>query len=281
MVIWELLGPRFPSNMSQCIWDWGLANFPTKPPTQNCTSLAFGRDCKKITMTVVIQFAMGASWYTGGTSSAESRMSEFLQIPGIGNIVEMTGQLTIQNVGVNIDAPVIMDFFPKLQRVGVLTIIGNPIPPVPSRRFFVILPGLQKLDQVGGLLIYRTTLPDVSSLSGLKCVGGMRFEDNVLLTSLEGVQDAQVGIDELRVGGVTIDLELARQPVLVGPGSLAPLKKMAGCDGGRVPGGTLFIDTACPETIDSWPVLCGILQNSDCGASSPPPPLESPPPPTP
>jgi hypothetical protein len=191
MVIWELLGPRFQSDISQCIWDWGTASFPTSPPTQNCTALAFGRDCKKITTTILIQFAMGASWYI---DSSESRMLEFLQILGIGHVVEVTGDLRIENVGVNIDAPMILDFFPKLQRVGILTIIGNPIPPVPSRRFFVSLPGLQSLDQVGGLFLYRTTLPDVSSLSGLRCIGGMRLEDNVLLTSLEGIQDAQVGI---------------------------------------------------------------------------------------
>jgi hypothetical protein len=285
MEIWELLGPSGGEPTNQCRWKFGTPAFPATPPTQACTALAFGRNCSKITSTIVIRFAMAASF---SVDSAESRMSEFLQTLGINNVVEMTRQLTIENMGVNIDAPLVMDFFPNLRRVNVLTIVGNSITPVPSRRFFVGFPGLENLDQAGGVLVARTTLSDVSSFSGLRCVGGMRLEDNVLLRSLEGIRDAQVGIDELRVGNVQIDLEVARQTELVGAQSLASLRLMAGCDGGRVPGGTLFIDTACPATIDSWSLLCRILQNSDCGARPPPPegvlfppPLQNPPsPPT-
>jgi hypothetical protein len=283
MEIWELLGPSGGEADNECRWRWGTPAFPARPPTQACTAFAFGRDCSRITSSIAIRFAMGASF---SVDSAESRMSEFLKTLGIGDVVEMTKGLTIENVGVNIDAPLVMDFFPNLQRVNVLTIIGNPITPVLSRRFFVAFPGLKKLDQAGGVLVARTTLAELSSLSGLRCVGGMRLEDNVLLSSLEGIKDMQVGIEELRVGGVRIDLEVARQTELRGTQSLAPLQLMAGCDGGRVPGGTLIIDTTCPATIDSWSLLCRILQNSDCGTpppppdSSPPPPLDSPPPPT-
>jgi hypothetical protein len=222
-----------------------------------------------VTGQVTIRFAMANSF---SVDSADSRMAEFLQILGIGNVREMTGDLRIENVGISIDAQLILDIFPVLQHVNVLTIIGyRSDTPVASSRVFIGFPGFQKLDQVGGFLLARTSLPNLGSFSGLRCVGGMRFEDNILLTSLAGIQDVRVGIDGLRVGGDMTDLEIARQTKLVGPERLAPLQKMAGCAGGPVPGGTLFIDTACPDPIDSWAVLCDVLENSDCGARPPPP----------
>jgi hypothetical protein len=238
--------------------------------------MAFGRDCSRITGQVTIRFTLATTLIL---QSAKSRMEDFLQTLGLGNVTEMTGDLVIENIAVNIDAPVFLQFFTELQRVRSLSITGTRNPPVSSISFIAGFPGLMKLQQAQQLSVIKTSLPDVDFLANLRCVGVMTFIDNVVLTSLQGMQDTRVGIPELRNGSEGNDLTLTGQTSLVGVDSLTPLAKVAGCQRGPRPPGSLYIEKTCQDVIDSWAALCGILQTLDCSARPPPPPPQGVPPP--
>ncbi len=67
-------------------------------------------------------FAMIESW---NSRTANSRMEEFLQILGVGNVTELTGFLVVQNIGVNSDANLNLKFLGKLQRVDIFYVGGT------------------------------------------------------------------------------------------------------------------------------------------------------------
>jgi hypothetical protein len=271
--IWEKLAEVGQEGSNTCLWRWGSPVSPPRPPTQDCTALAFGRDCSRMTGRVTIRF-MVADTFT--LVSAKSRMEDFLQILGIGNVTEMTGNLTVENIGVNIDAPVSLNFFTKLRRINILTIIGTQNAAFEGINFIVGFPGLNNLDQLNGVNLIRTSLSDVDFFGNLRCVGIMQFFNNIQLKSLDGIQNTRVGITELRQGLDGSDMLLTGQKALVGPESLIPLSKMAGCGAQPRPAGGLFIDTTCPTIIDSWAALCGILQTQRCDTRPPLPPQSGP-----
>jgi hypothetical protein len=271
--IWEQLGGV--NALNKCTWGWGLPGATLEIPTQDCTSLAFGRDCTRITGQVNIRFAMAQSWID---VSSPSQMGAFLQTLGIGNVTEMTGDLIITNIGVFIDAPTTLDIFPNLRRVSSLEVLGQKAASA-TTRFFTGFPGFQGLEQVKYLNLERTSLLDLTSFSGLKCVGTIRLSNNTALSSLRGMENARIGIAELKVKPDWGDLTINGPTGLVGAESLVPLLNMAGCEGGTVPSGTLYIEAACPDPINSWTALCVVVQNLDCAVSqvAPPPALLSPP----
>jgi hypothetical protein len=118
ITIWELLAPPGEEASNLCRWKWGnpepgriTGNFG-EPPNQDCTSFAYGKDCTRITGGVNIIFAVIQSWTSG---TANSRMEEFWQRLGLENVTDMSGWLSVQNLGVNTDANLTLHFFRSLR----------------------------------------------------------------------------------------------------------------------------------------------------------------------
>jgi hypothetical protein len=285
ITIWELLGPPGQEAANQCRWSWG--NPPTDVltvPSQDCVSLAYGKDCGKITSEVNLMFAVLESW---NNDTARSRMDEFLQRLGIGNVTEMTDCLRVTNVGVNLDANLTLNVFSKLQRVDAVYITGSTLQSTPDvPRSLVGFPGFRQIEQTKMLVLDTTSLTGLTDFGGLKCVGSVSMITNTRLDSLAGIQNVRVGIEELTLADYLLAgspnfFELRNNLLIRGVGDLLPLSQMAGCEGGPTPSSTLGIDILCLDSVNSWPTLCGILQNRDCNARPPAPPPPPPPPPDP
>jgi hypothetical protein len=192
-------------------------------------------------------------------------MEDFLQKLGLGNVTEIL-LLSIENAAVYVDAGLNPTFFTQLKRVQYISIKGSPQQGISPRiKMLTGLPGLKSLEQAEQIYMDSTAFLDLGLFTGIRCAGYLQAISNVYLTSLEGLQV----IDYTYRG---FSLYGAGNTGMKGPESLAPLKKMAGCEGGPVNNGFLSIDSACPDKIDSWASLCGILQNMDCRARPPPPP---------
>jgi hypothetical protein len=263
--IWEFVAPDGQEASNQCLWRWGYPRVPPTPPTQNCTSLAFGRDCHRITGQVHIRFAMTNSWNIG---SAQSRMEEYLQNLGIGNVTEITSDLTIENVGLKNGVTLALKFFTKLQRVAGLTVLGSTQNiPGDANGYFVGMAGMMNLEQTKALTLNNTSLGSFSDFSGLRCVGGMQLLNNPWLSALDELDNVRLTMEG---PGTSVLLKGNRK---LKPPQLSGLRMMAGCEGRPLAGGNLFIDTACPDPISSWPALCRVVQLLACN----PPPSFTPP----
>jgi hypothetical protein len=276
ITIWELVAPAGTAN--QCRWAWGNPTDPPRLPSQNCTSLAYGKDCSRITGQVNLLFALLESW---ANSFENSRMGESLQKLGIGNGTEIAGSLLVTNLGVNTNANLAMNFFTRLQRVNALQILGSSLrTPRPIPMGFGGFPGVQNIEQTKRLVLNRTSMLTVQDFSGLRCVGSMQItETNV--NDLSGIQDVRVDINELREGDKENLVEIIGNSNLGSTTQLKPLFKLAGCQGGPVPDASFCMDRACPTPIEGWGALCSIIQINNCDARPPSPPRPLQPPPDP
>ncbi len=256
MEIWELLAPSGQEAFNECRWSWGISD-PPEVPANECTSLAFNRDCSIIGGVVQIRFAMTASY---NIDTAQSRMEEYLQRLGLGNATEMVG-LFIYNIGVTVNTGFHINTFKKLQRVQILSLSSQsskgPSGQVSTYNVFTGVQGLKNLEQVGYMQMQGTSLHDLEDFSGLRCVGVLEMGDNPLLTSLQGLENVQYPTRGLTLGG---------QPLLVGPESIIPLQRMVGCNVGPPANNFVQIYGVCPNDIDSWEALCGILEKLNCSA---------------
>jgi hypothetical protein len=265
--IWEILAAKGQEASNQCRWRWGAPAVPPRPPTQNCTSPAFGRECTRLTGQVTLRFAMSAIWIT---ETAASRIDEFLETLGIGNVTEITSDLVVENVGLPTFArapePV---FFKNLKRVRRLTVLG-------ARQYisssedvvFTGFPGMSNLEQINVLTLNRTSFYLLTDFRSLRCVKSMQLLYNVQLLTFEGIHNASLTMQDAD-DSVVVKGHVALRSR---PESLQPFRAMSGCDGGLMPRGTLYIDTLCPDPIESWEALCGILRTSNCTARAPGPP---------
>jgi hypothetical protein len=276
ITVWELLAPLGAEASNQCRWTWGNPADPPQLPSQDCTSLAYGKDCRRITGQVTILFAVLRSW---SVQVASSRMEEFLQKLGVGNVTDITGNLVIKNLGINIIfANVATNFLSNLQRVNVLSILGTSLRDVrPIPQAFAGFPGFRNVEQTNRLVLNRTSWRTFQDFSSLKCVGSMQIIKTEM-SNLDLMQNLQVGVKGLGEGDKQSQVEFIGNEYLGMYYDLMSIGDLGGCGGGPVPDSSLFIDTVCPKPIESWAELCRVIQNSGCSTPPPNPPTPQPPP---
>jgi hypothetical protein len=292
ITIWEQLAPPGEEASNICTWQWGRLPVGFDIPTEStCTSLAYGKDCGKIIGSVYIMFSVIESW---STRTANSRMEEFLQRLGVGNVTVLDGRLFVLNQGVDINANLSLSFFTKLQRVDVLNIVGSSFPSYVSRtnpQAIVGFPGFKSIEQTKFLAIQGTALSVLDDFAGIQCAGSVYITGNNYLTSIEGIANMRVGIDGLWL----TESGLRWLPISHGyqspqgyipnyfylewydsyypknnPALLQPLSRMAGCEGGRAPNCSAYFSAGCSSSgfisFEGWPALCRVIKTLDCSS---------------
>jgi hypothetical protein len=196
------------------------------------------------------------------TSAFASNIGTYLTNLGLQGVTSIGELLLVQNSdSIPKFAP---NVFPNLTSVdknlflGSFGAICNPLA-VTSLPF-------KNLLQIGGkLTVDLTALTDMSSFSGLECVGGrIRFSSNPLLTSLDGLGLVS-NVAYAASPTTAFSVNLINNP-LQGRASLNDIAPLARCNATipQLPIPPSIQVTGCARALTTWDAVCTYLQTLAC-----------------
>jgi hypothetical protein len=185
------------------------------------------------------------------------RMGEGLAILGLNNLSFINGTLNVMSFG-SLQPVTSTPFLPALTTTFGLTVIDYGVR-VGQPHLFNSLP-FQSLKLTYALVLSSTGLLDMSSFSGLRCVGIVVLLNNTALASLSGLENLRyIDRSNFFVNGSLI---IKESPLLDGPAKFRPLSLAGGCGGPPLPNLIDITVASCPTTITSFPQLCTFIAGS-------------------
>eukprot|EP00884_Botryococcus_braunii_P023167 jgi/Botrbrau1/9534/Bobra.0211s0025.2 len=234
---------------------WGPSLLPQTPFA--CTTQIFGRNCPGFRGNLFLAF-LGGSGSTGVPN-----MQSYLDTLGLGS-VDYLGSLTV--FAGSISVPIAPTFLSTLISTGFgLTVTTE----ANSTGGFTELPGLENVQQIGSNLLLGDfnslkgpLFDDLSSFSGLRCLGGgLGLYNSPLMVSTEGLENlARVSYKGQITTGPRVRIEGTG---ISTPQGLAPLSLAFNCTSGT-PFEVNVTLSSCPTRFVDTTTACGYISSGTC-----------------